>query len=79
MQLIRELEPNPRMAYTGALGWFSHDLLQADFSIAIRTVWASPTELLLGVGSGIVWDSDPVSEYQETLHKASSILRCLNS
>jgi len=79
MQLIRELEPNPRMAYTGALGWLSHDLLQADFSIAIRALWASPTEMLLGVGSGIVWDSDPVSEYQETVHKASSILRCLNS
>jgi para-aminobenzoate synthetase component 1 len=79
MQLIRELEANPRMAYTGALGWFSHDLQQADFSIAIRTLWASPTELLLGLGSGIVWDSDPLSEYQETVHKGSSILRCLNS
>jgi len=79
MQLIRELEPNPRMAYTGALGWLSHDLTQADFSIAIRALWASPTEMLLGVGSGIVWDSDPASEYQETVAKASSILRCLNS
>ena len=79
MQLIRELESNPRMIYTGALGWFSHDLLQADFSIAIRTAWASPTDLLFGVGGGIVWDSDPKSEYQETLHKGSSIVRCLNS
>ena len=79
MQLIRELEPNPRMAYTGALGWFSHDLLQADFSIAIRTVMASPTELIFGVGGGVVWDSDPESEYKETLHKGSSIVRCLNS
>jgi para-aminobenzoate synthetase component 1 len=79
MQLIRELEPNPRMVYTGALGWFSHDLLQADFSIAIRTAWASPTELVFGVGGGVVWDSDPESEYQETVHKGSSILRCLNS
>ena len=79
MQLIRELEPNPRMVYTGALGWFSHDLLQADFSIAIRTTWASPTEIMLGVGGGVVWDSDPLSEYEETVHKGSSILRCLNS
>ena len=79
MQLIRELEANPRMVYTGALGWFSHDLLQADFNIAIRTVMASRSELLFGVGGGVVWDSDPEGEYQETLHKGSSIVRCLNS
>lgn len=79
MQLIRQLEPNPRMAYTGALGWFSHDLLQADFNIGIRTVMASPTELLFGVGGGVVWDSDPDGEYRETVHKGSSIVRCLNS
>jgi para-aminobenzoate synthetase component 1 len=79
MQLIRELEPNPRMVYTGALGWFSHDLLQADFSIAIRTAWASSTEMLFGVGGGVVWDSDPEKEYQETVDKGTSIVRCLNS
>jgi para-aminobenzoate synthetase component 1 len=79
MGLIRELEPWPRMAYTGALGWFSHDFRQADFSIAIRTVWASPAELAFGVGGGVVWDSDPAEEYQETLHKGSSLVRCLNS
>jgi para-aminobenzoate synthetase component 1 len=79
MKLIRELEAHPRMVYTGALGWFSHDLAQADFSIAIRTAWASPTDLLFGVGGGVIWDSDPLAEYQETVHKGSSILRCLNS
>jgi len=79
MKLIRELEAHPRMAYTGALGWCSHDLAQADFSIAIRTAWASPGELLFGVGGGVVWDSDPQAEYQETVTKGSSIVRCLNS
>jgi para-aminobenzoate synthetase component 1 len=79
MKLIRELEAQPRLVYTGALGWFSHDLAQADFSIAIRTAWASQDELLFGVGGGVVWDSDPAAEYQETVHKGSSIVRCLNS
>ena len=79
MRVIRELESTPRMVYTGALGWCSHDLLQADFSIAIRTAWASASDLLFGVGGGVVWDSDPKSEYQETVHKGSSIVRCLNS
>jgi para-aminobenzoate synthetase component 1 len=79
LKLIRRLEAHPRMVYTGALGWFSHDLAQADFSIAIRTAWGSPTDLLFGVGGGVVWDSDPLAEYQETVHKGSSIVRCLNS
>lgn len=78
MQVIRKLENNPRMIYTGALGWFSYDLNQADFNIPIRTVWASTNELLFGVGGGVVWDSDPHSEYQETVHKAKSIIQCLN-
>jgi len=79
MRLIRELEAGPRMVYTGALGWCSHDLLQADFSIAIRTAWASPGDLLFGVGGAVVWESDPLAEFQETVQKGSSIVRCLNS
>ena len=79
MKLIRELEGHPRLAYTGALGWCSCDLAQADFSIAIRTAWTSPSDLLFGVGGGVVWDSEPLAEYQETVHKGSSIIRCLNS
>ena len=79
MKLIRELEAHPRMVYTGALGWFSHDLLQADFNIPLRTAWASTDDLLFGAGGGVIWDSDPMAEYLETVHKASSIVRCLNS
>jgi para-aminobenzoate synthetase component 1 len=79
MALIRELESVPRMVYTGALGWCSHDLAQADFNIAIRTAWASSTELLFGVGGGVVWDSDPAEEYLETVHKGRSLVQCLSS
>ena len=79
MKLIRDLEGQPRMVYTGALGWCSHDLSQADFSIAIRTAWASSEDLLFGVGGAVVWDSDPRAEYLETVHKGSSLSRCLNS
>jgi para-aminobenzoate synthetase component 1 len=79
MRLIRELEAHPRLVYTGALGWCSHDLVQAEFNIAIRTAWASPEDLVFGVGGGVVWESDPQAEYQETLLKGSSIVRCLNS
>lgn len=78
MSLIRELECGPRMIYTGALGWFSYDLQQADFNIPIRTVWLSDNILLFGVGGGIVWDSNPASEYQETIDKGKSIVKCLN-
>jgi para-aminobenzoate synthetase component 1 len=79
MRLIRELEAQPRMVYTGALGWFSHDLLQAEFNIPIRTAWASAGDLLFGVGGAVTWHSDALAEYQETLHKGSSIVRCLNA
>jgi len=78
MTLIRELEAQPRCVYTGALGWFSHDLAQLDLAVAIRTAWASEQELWFGVGGGIVWDSEPDDEYRETVHKGASLVRCLN-
>jgi para-aminobenzoate synthetase component 1 len=77
MGLIRELEEAARGPYTGALGWLSHDLSQLDLSIVIRTAWADASELRLGVGGGIVWDSDPADEHLETQHKAASLIRCL--
>lgn len=75
--LIRELEEAGRGPYTGALGWFSHDLSQLDLGMVIRTAWADTRELRLGVGGGIVWDSDPADEYLETQYKAASIIGCL--
>jgi len=78
MALIRELEGQPRGVYTGALGWFSHDLSQLDLSIAIRTAFATERDLWFGVGGGIVWDSEPQDEYMETIHKGESLVRCLS-
>ncbi len=78
MALIRGLEPEPRRIYTGALGWCRSDLRQAEFAIAIRTAWTWGSELRFGVGGGIVWDSEPREEYEETLHKGRSLVRCLN-
>ncbi|MEI6874551.1 MAG: anthranilate synthase component I family protein [Spirochaetota bacterium] len=79
MRIIRSLEPWPRAIYTGSIGWFSFDLSALDLNIAIRTVWADATRLRFGVGGAVVWDSDPAAEYIETVHKARSILSCLNS
>lgn len=77
MELIRELEAQPRMLYTGSLGWFSQDLTQLDLNIAIRTAFGDARELRFGVGGGVVWDSDPRAEYEETVHKGASLVACL--
>lgn len=78
MVLLRELEGHPRLASTGALGWFRHDLGQLDLAVAIRTLSFGPGELRLGLGGGITWDSDPEAEYLETVHKGSSLVQCLS-
>lgn len=78
MALLRELEGHPRLASTGALGWFRHDLGQLDLAVAIRTLSFGPGELRLGLGGGITWDSDPEAEYLETVHKGSALVRCLS-
>ena len=75
---IRELEALPRRIYTGALGWCRADLTQAEFAIPIRTAWVAGEELRFGVGGAVVWDSDPREEYEETLHKGRSLVRCLS-
>jgi para-aminobenzoate synthetase component 1 len=79
MRAIRSLEPEARSAYTGSIGWFAADLGCLDLNIAIRTLWADSRRLRFGTGGAVTWDSDPEAEYQETLHKARSILECLNS
>ncbi len=71
MQIIRELEPDPRGVYTGAIGWLSPQG-RAHFSVAIRTVCVNRATGVAeyGVGGGIVWDSEGVGEYAECLQKA---------
>ncbi len=72
-EIITELEPHPRSLYTGAIGWFGFDG-RSQWNIAIRTAVQKGDQITFHVGSGIVADSIPQHEYEETLHKAAGIL-----
>jgi para-aminobenzoate synthetase component 1 len=76
MEIIEELEPTRRGPYTGALGYvgWSGDM---DLNILIRTLILTKHRGYVQVGAGIVADSDPDSEYDETLHKASALFKAL--
>ena len=76
MEIIRELEPSRRSVYTGTLGYmdFTGDM---DFSILIRALLVQPQAVSFHVGAGIVSDSRPEAEYEETLVKAQAVQRCL--
>lgn len=77
MELIDELEPTNRSVYTGAIGYFGFDGTM-DFNIAIRTCLLKEGRAYFHVGGGIVADSEPEAEYQETLDKASSWIAALD-
>ena len=72
-EIIAELETHPRGLYTGAIGYFGANG-DSQFSIAIRTAVADASSLHFHAGAGIVADSDPQREYEETWDKASSLL-----
>ena len=72
MEIIRELEKLDRGLYAGAVGYFSYDGAM-DTCIAIRTMQMRGDVVSIQAGAGIVADSDPVSEYQETLNKAKAL------
>ena len=72
MEIIRELENSPRGIYCGAVGWLGFNG-ESSFNIAIRTLVRNSERLSYHVGAGIVADSDPEKEYEETLHKAAGI------
>mgnify|MGYP001555859995 CR=1 FL=1 len=78
LEIINDLEPERRGVYGGVVGYFSHTG-DADVAIAIRTVWMRAGVATVQAGAGIVADSDPVSEYQETLHKAAAPLRAVHT
>jgi anthranilate/para-aminobenzoate synthase component I len=73
LEIISELEPWPRGIYTGAIGGFGLDD-SCQWSIAIRTAVRCGPEVTFHTGSGIVADSIPEREWEETLHKASGLL-----
>ena len=64
MEIIRELEAEDRSVYTGAIGYITPDG-DAVFNVPIRTVVLQGDKGEMGIGSGIVWDSDPVGEWEE--------------
>jgi para-aminobenzoate synthetase component 1 len=78
MQIIERLEPTRRGLYCGSVGYigFNGD---AEFNIAIRSLHVKDGQLDYQVGGGIVWDSDPASEYQETLDKGRAIRETIDA
>ena len=74
MQIIDELEPDRRGVYSGAIGYISAagDL---DTCIALRTALVRDGKLHIQAGAGIVYDSDPQAEYEETQNKAMALIR----
>lgn len=76
MEIIKELEIEPRGIYTGAIGWISPER-NARFNVAIRTVTIDKKNMsaVYGVGGGITWDSDARKEYEETQIKANFLFQ----
>lgn len=74
MQIIDELEPEKRGVYGGGVGYFSAGG-DMDMCIALRTAIVKEEKLYIQAGGGVVYDSDPESEYQETVHKSNAIRR----
>jgi anthranilate synthase component 1 len=75
MEIIDELEPVRRGPYAGAVGHFGWGGESMDTAITIRTVVATGGKAYVQAGAGIVADSDPAAEYDETLNKARALLR----
>ncbi len=78
MEIIDDLEPTRRGIYTGSVGYLGFGG-QMDLSIVIRTIIVKGDRVYLQVGGGVVYDSDPEAEYQETLDKAVAAFRALES
>lgn len=76
MEIIAELEANPRGPYAGMIGYFGFDGAM-DTCLAIRTMVARGDTVSVQAGAGIVADSDPAREYQETVNKAKAMLRAI--
>jgi para-aminobenzoate synthetase component I len=78
MEIIAELEPTLRGPYCGSVGWFGFDGAM-DTSITIRTYAIKDGWVTFQAGGGIVADSDPASEYEESLAKARALIAALQS
>ena len=76
MEIIHELEPQSRGAYGGAVGYIGYDG-NMDLAITIRTMEIHGDRVAVQAGAGIVADSVPECEYEETVHKAKGMVRAL--
>ena len=76
MEIIDELEPTRRKVYAGGIGYFSAN---GDFDtcIALRTAVSKKNKFYVQAGAGIVADSKPINEYNETINKAKALLKSL--
>ncbi|MBM4184473.1 MAG: anthranilate synthase component I [Gemmatimonadetes bacterium] len=75
MEIIDELEHTRRGPYAGAVGYFAYGGVNMDTAITIRTVVATQGSAFVQAGAGIVADSDPAREFEETLNKARALLK----
>ena len=76
LEIISDLEPDARGAYAGAVGYFGFDG-NMDTCLALRTLIARGNTFNVQAGAGIVADSDPSTEFQETVNKASAMLKAI--
>ena len=78
MQLLTELEGEPRGAYSGGIGWigFEGDM---ELAMVIRTAIFDGSEVRIGIGGGITSDSEPQSEHKEIQIKARALTNALSS
>lgn len=74
MEIIDELEPEKRGVYGGGVGYFAANG-EMDFCIALRTAVLKDETLYIQAGGGVVYDSDPEGEYQESVNKSKALLR----
>jgi para-aminobenzoate synthetase component 1 len=77
MEVIAELEPVARGAYTGGMGWIGPD--GAQINILIRSAVCRDGQVAIHAGAGIVWDSDPGREWRESLRKAAALRAALGA
>jgi anthranilate/para-aminobenzoate synthase component I len=78
IEIIHELEPTRRGPYSGSLGYIGFNRLM-DLNIIIRTLLVKGERVYFHTGAGIVADSDPEKEYQETLDKAAALFTALGA
>jgi anthranilate synthase component 1 len=76
MQIINEMEQSKRGSYSGAVGYFGYDG-NLNSCIALRTVLLKDGTAYVQAGAGVVADSTPQGEYQETINKAMGVIRAI--